>query len=120
MSGDNLIGKLAKGFAAARQVMGSDLLAESEPVAIGKGIARAPIERRRRRADGEERWVMVMPFGEGEVRLELTRAEYEALTREMVRFWNAQGAADAAAATPPAGETPPAPMGDPPPPDDRK
>jgi hypothetical protein len=91
--------KLARGVAAARAVVGSDLVAESLPVAIGNGLARPVIERRRKRGDGMEKLVLVLPFGEGEVRIELTPAEYEALTREMVRFWNAQGETPAPPAT---------------------
>ena len=46
----------------------------------------------------EVRW-QILPFGEGEVRVELDPRDYAALTREMVRFWNEQGEA---ASQPPA------------------
>ena len=35
--------------------------------------------------------MLVLPFGEGEVRIELEPKDYAALTREMVRFWNENG-----------------------------
>ena len=42
---------------------------------------------------GTHRFVLILPFGEGEVRVELDPKDYAALTREMVRFWNEQGEA---------------------------
>ncbi|MGL5736848.1 MAG: hypothetical protein ACRCYS_18440 [Beijerinckiaceae bacterium] len=89
MSGD-LFRKIARGMQAARAVVGSDIIAASDPVAIGKGLARPVVERRKKRSDGSERYVLVLPFGEGDTRIEMTPAEYEALTREMIRFWNTQ------------------------------
>lgn len=82
--------RVMKGFAAARAVVGSDVIAASLPVAIGPGMARPVVERRKRRNDGAERYVIVLPFGEGDTRIEMTPGEYEALTREMIRFWNEQ------------------------------
>lgn len=92
MTGDagNFFKRVVKGVQAARAVVGSDMIAASDPVAIGRGLARPVIERRKRRADGAERYVLVLPFGEGETRIDMTPAEYEALTREMIRFWNTQ------------------------------
>lgn len=98
---DDFLKRIARGFSAARSVMGSDLVAESLPVAIGKGLAKPVIERRKRRSDGAERYVLVLPFGEGETRVELTPQAYEALTREMIRFWNAQVAPQAPSALEP-------------------
>lgn len=86
----NFLKKIMRGAQAARAVMGSDIMAASDPVAIGKGLARPVVERRKRRSDGTERYVLVLPFGEGDTRIEMTPAEYEALTREMIRFWNSQ------------------------------
>ena len=37
--------------------------------------------------------MLILPFGEGETRIELSPQDYAALTREMVRFWNEQGEA---------------------------
>lgn len=88
--GGQFFKKMLRGVQAARAVMGSDIIAASDPVAIGKGLARPVVERRKRRSDGTERYVLVLPFGEGDTRIEMTPAEYEALTREMIRFWNAQ------------------------------
>ncbi|MGL4323345.1 MAG: hypothetical protein ACRCTD_04830 [Beijerinckiaceae bacterium] len=87
---NDFLKKFVKGVQAARAVVGSDIIAASDPVAIGKGLARPVVERRKRRADGTERYVLVLPFGEGETRIDMTPAEYEALTREMIRFWNTQ------------------------------
>jgi hypothetical protein len=89
--GPSLLKRVARGLAAVKATTGSESLAESLPVAIGEGVARPVIERRRKRGDGTERFVLTLPFGEGEVRIDLKPAEYEALTREMVRFWNEQG-----------------------------
>jgi hypothetical protein len=88
--GNDLIRKLARGFAAVRQSTGSELLAEGDPIALSGRMGKPVIERRRRRADNTERYVLIMPFGEGEVRIELKPAEYQALATEMVRFWNRQ------------------------------
>lgn len=90
MAGDDLVKRIFRGVAAARKVIGSDVMASSLPVAIGAQMARPVVERRKRRADGAERYVLVLPFGEGDTRIEMTPAEYEALTREMIRFWNEQ------------------------------
>lgn len=86
----NLIRRLARGVAAVRATTGSERLAESLPVAIGDGVAKPVVERRRKRGDGSERFTLILPFGEGDVRIDLKPAEFEALTREMVRFWNEQ------------------------------
>lgn len=88
--GGDFLKRIFKGVAAARAVMGSDVMASSLPVAIGSGMARPVVERRKKRGDGGERYVLVLPFGEGDTRIEMTPAEYEALTREMIRFWNEQ------------------------------
>jgi hypothetical protein len=88
--GNDLIKRLARGFAAVKQSTGSELLAESDPLALAGRMGKPVIERRRRRADGSERYVLLMPFGEGEVRIELKPEEYQALATEMVRFWNRQ------------------------------
>ncbi|MBN9061376.1 MAG: hypothetical protein BGP06_21075 [Rhizobiales bacterium 65-9] len=88
--GSDFVKRLFRGVAAARKVIGSDLIASSLPVAIGTQMARPVVERRRRRADGSERYVLVLPFGEGDTRIEMQPGEYEALTREMIRFWNEQ------------------------------
>ncbi len=95
--GPTFLTRVARGLAAVKANTGTELIAESLPVALGSGLARSElarpvIERRRRRGDGDERFVLILPFGEGEVRVELKPGEYEALTREMVRFWNDQGA----------------------------
>ncbi|MET0605636.1 MAG: hypothetical protein ABWZ80_04215 [Beijerinckiaceae bacterium] len=89
-SGSDFLKRIFKGVAAARAVIGSDVIASSLPVAIGRQLARPVVERRRRRSDGGERYVVVLPFGEGDTRIEMTPAEYENLTREMIRFWNEQ------------------------------
>lgn len=88
--GSDFVKRLFRGFAAARQAVGSDVIAASLPVAIGSQMARPVVERRRRRADGSERYVLILPFGEGDTRIEMKPGEYEALTREMIRFWNEQ------------------------------
>lgn len=89
--GSNLLKRVARGLAAVKATTGSELVAESLPVALGEGLAKPVIERRRKRGDGSERFVLILPFGEGEVRIDLKPGQYEALTREMVRFWNDQG-----------------------------
>jgi hypothetical protein len=96
--GGDFLKRVFKGVAAARAVIGSDVIASSLPVAIGRGVARPVVERRKRRSDAAERYVLVLPFGEGDTRIEMTPAEYEALTREMIRFWNEQLSPPAAAA----------------------
>lgn len=88
--GSDFLKRIFKGVAAARAVIGSDAIASSLPVAIGAQMARPVVERRKRRSDGAERYVLILPFGEGDTRIEMTPAEYEALTREMIRFWNEQ------------------------------
>jgi hypothetical protein len=88
--GSDFLARIFRGVAAARAVVGSDVIASSLPVAIGRGLARPVVERRKRRSDGSERYLLVLPFGEGETRIEMTPGEYEALTREMIRFWNEQ------------------------------
>lgn len=90
MAGDDFMKRIFRGVAAARKVIGSDLIAASLPVAIGAQMARPVVERRKRRSDGTERYVLILPFGEGDTRIEMTPGEYEALTREMIRFWNEQ------------------------------
>jgi hypothetical protein len=68
-------------------------VAESLPVPLAGRIAGPVIQHRRRRAEDTHRFVLILPFGEGEVRVELEPKDYAALTREMVRFWNEQGEA---------------------------
>jgi hypothetical protein len=88
--GNDLIKRLARGFAAVKATTGSQLIAESNPIALASRMGKPVIERRRRRADGSERYILLMPFGEGEVRIELKPDEYQTLATEMVRFWNRQ------------------------------
>lgn len=103
MSGDwsDLTKRVARGIAEVRKTTGSELVAESLPVALaGRVPAGPPIQLRRRRAEDTHRFVLVLPFGEGEVRVELEPQDYAALTREMVRFWNEQGQAASRAPQP--------------------
>ncbi|TAJ28890.1 hypothetical protein [Bosea sp. (in: a-proteobacteria)] len=101
MAGDlSDIGKrIARGIAEVKKTTGSELVAESGPVPLAGRIATPVIQHRKRRAEGTHRFVLILPFGEGEVRVELEPKDYAALTREMVRFWNEQGEA---ASQPPA------------------
>ena len=89
----DLTKRVARGIAEVRKTTGSELIAESQPVPLAGRIAQRVIELRRRRAEGTHRFVLILPFGEGEVRVELEPKDYAALTREMVRFWNEQGEA---------------------------
>ena len=95
MAGDlSDIGKrIARGIAEVKKTTGSELVAESGPVPLSGRIATPVIQHRKRRAEGTHRFVLILPFGEGEVRVELEPKDYAALTREMVRFWNEQGEA---------------------------
>ncbi len=95
MAGDlSDIGKrIARGIAEVKKTTGSELVAESGPVPLAGRIATPVIQHRKRRAEGTHRFVLILPFGEGEVRVELDPRDYAALTREMVRFWNEQGEA---------------------------
>ncbi|SIR14209.1 hypothetical protein [Bosea sp. TND4EK4] len=95
MAGDlSDIGKrIARGIAEVKKTTGSELVAESGPVPLAGRIATPVIQHRKRRAEGTHRFVLILPFGEGEVRVELEPKDYAALTREMVRFWNEQGEA---------------------------
>lgn len=95
MAGDlSDIGKrIARGIAEVKKTTGSELVAESGPVPLAGRIATPVIQHRKRRAEGTHRFVLILPFGEGEVRVELDPKDYAALTREMVRFWNEQGEA---------------------------
>jgi hypothetical protein len=95
MAGDlSDIGKrLARGIAEVKKTTGTELVAESGPVPLAGRIAAPVIQHRRRRAEGTHRFVLILPFGEAEVRVELDPKDYAALTREMVRFWNEQGEA---------------------------
>ena len=87
----DLTKRVAKGIAEVRKTTGSELVAESQPVPLAGRIAGPVIQHRRRRAEGTHRFVLILPFGEAEVRIELDPQDYAALTREMVRFWNEQG-----------------------------
>ncbi|MEN5084103.1 hypothetical protein ABE438_16605 [Bosea sp. TWI1241] len=89
----DLTKRVARGIAEVRKTTGSELVAESQPVPLAGRIAGRVIELRRRRAEDEHRFVLILPFGEGEVRIELSPQDYAGLTREMVRFWNEQGEA---------------------------
>jgi hypothetical protein len=93
MAGDwsDLTKRMARGIAEVRKTTGAELVAESQPVPLAGRIAGRVIELRRRRAEDTHRFVLVLPFGEGEVRVELSPQDYAALTREMVRFWNENG-----------------------------
>lgn len=95
----DLTKRVARGIAEVRKTTGSELVAESQPVPLAGRIAGRVIELRRRRAEDTHRFVLILPFGEGEVRVELSPQDYAALTREMVRFWNENGEA---ASRPPA------------------
>jgi len=93
MTGDwsDLTKRVAKGIAEVRKTTGSELVAESQPVPLAGRIAGPVIQHRRRRSEGTHRFVLILPFGEAEVRVELEPKDFAALTREMVRFWNEQG-----------------------------
>jgi len=94
MAGDwsDLTKRVARGIAEVRKTTGSELVAESRPVALAGRVPAGPvIQLRRRRAEDTHRFVLILPFGEGEVRVELPPQDYAELTREMVRFWNEQG-----------------------------
>ena len=95
MAGDwsDLPKRGARGSAEVKKTTGSELGAESGPVPLAGRIAGPVIQHRRRRAEGTRRFVLILPFGEGEVRVELDPRDYAALTRELVRFWNEQGEA---------------------------
>ncbi|MGE7471377.1 hypothetical protein ACQKLX_18180 [Bosea sp. NPDC003192] len=94
----DLTKRVARGIAEVRKTTGSELIAESLPVPLAGRIAGRVIELRRRRAEDTHRFVLILPFGEGETRIELSPQDYAALTREMVRFWNENG--EAASRTP--------------------
>lgn len=85
--------RVARGIAEVRKTTGSELVAEGQPVPLAGRIAGPVLQHRRRRSEGTHRFVLILPFGEGEVRVELDPKDYAALTREMVRFWNEQGEA---------------------------
>jgi hypothetical protein len=89
----DLTKRVARGIQEVRKTTGSELVAESQPVPLAGRIAGPVIQHRRRRAEDTHRFVLILPFGEGEVRVELEPKDYAALTREMVRFWNEQGEA---------------------------
>lgn len=89
----DLTRKVARGIAEVRKTTGSELVAEGQPVPLSGRVAQRVVELRRRRAEDTHRFVLVLPFGEGEVRVELEPKDYAALTREMVRFWNENGEA---------------------------
>ena len=89
----DLTKRVARGIAEVRKTTGSELIAESQPVPLAGRIAGRVIELRRRRAEDTHRFVLILPFGEGEVRVELSPQDYAGLTREMVRFWNENGEA---------------------------
>lgn len=89
----DLTKRVARGIAEVRKTTGSELVAESGPVPLAGRIAGTAIELRRRRREDTHRFVLILPAGEGEVRIELSPQDYAALTREMVRFWNEQGEA---------------------------
>lgn len=89
----DLTRKVARGIAEVRKTTGAELVAEGQPVPLSGRVAQRAVELRRRRAEDTHRFVLVLPFGEGEVRIELEPKDYAALTREMVRFWNEQGEA---------------------------
>jgi hypothetical protein len=89
----DLTKRVARGIAEVRKTTGAELVAESQPVPLAGRIAGRVIELRRRRAEDTHRFVLILPFGEAEVRVELDPQDYAALTREMVRFWNEQGEA---------------------------
>jgi hypothetical protein len=96
MAGDwsDLTKRVARGIAEVKKTTGSELVAESLPVALSGRVPAGPvIQLRRRRAEDAHRFVLILPFGEGEVRVELDPSDYAALTREMVRFWNENGQA---------------------------
>jgi hypothetical protein len=96
MAGDwsDLKKRVARGIAEVKKTTGSELVTESLPVALAGRVPAGPvIQLRRRRAEDAHRFVLILPFGEGEVRVELDPQDYAALTREMVRFWNENGQA---------------------------
>jgi hypothetical protein len=96
MAGDwsDLTKRVARGIAEVKKTTGSELVVESLPVALAGRVPAGPvIQLRRRRAEDAHRFVLILPFGEGEVRVELEPQDYAALTREMVRFWNENGQA---------------------------
>ncbi|RYE31291.1 MAG: hypothetical protein EOP23_16570 [Hyphomicrobiales bacterium] len=95
MAGDwtDLSKRVARGIAEVKKTTGSELVAESGPVPLAGRIASPVIQHRKRRTEGTHRFVLILPFGEAEVRVELDPKDYAALTREMVRFWNEQGEA---------------------------
>jgi hypothetical protein len=95
MTGDwsDLTKRVARGIAEVRKTTGSELVTESGPVPLAGRVAGPVIQLRRRRAEDTHRFVLILPFGEGEVRVELDPPDYAALTREMVRFWNENGQA---------------------------
>lgn len=101
MSGDwsDLTKRVARGLAEVKKTTGSEMVAESQPVPLAGRIASPAIQLRRGRREDTHRFVLVLPFGEGETRIDLTPQDYAALTREMVRFWNEHGQA---ASRPPA------------------
>ncbi|MGO4175372.1 hypothetical protein [Bosea sp. TAF32] len=89
----DLTKRVARGIAEVRKTTGSELVAEGQPVPLAGRIAGPVLQHRRRKAEGTHRFVLILPLGEGEVRVELDPKDYAALTREMVRFWNEQGEA---------------------------
>jgi hypothetical protein len=95
MAGDwsDLTKRVARGISEVRKTTGSELVAEGEPVPLAGRVAGPVLQLRRRRAEDTHRFVLILPFGEGEVRVELSPQDYAGLTREMVRFWNEHGQA---------------------------
>jgi hypothetical protein len=107
MAGDwsDLKKRVARGLAEVKKTTGSELVTESLPVALAGRVPAGPvIQLRRRRAEDTHRFVLILPFGEGEVRVELEPQDYAALTREMVRFWNENGQAASRPPVPPEDE----------------
>lgn len=95
MAGDwsDLTKRVARGLAEVKKTTGSELLAESLPVPLAGRIATPAVQLRRGRREDVHKFVLILPFGEGDTRIELTPQDYAALTREMVRFWNENGEA---------------------------
>jgi hypothetical protein len=88
----DFIGKLAKGFAAAKAAIGSDAAGEERQLAMEHG-GTLKVQPRIKRPEGRLMVRVETPLGEGLARLDLSPADARALATELIAF------ADNAAAT---------------------
>jgi hypothetical protein len=87
----DFIDKLAKGFAAAKAVMGSDAVGETRELTLDGPSASVKVGLRRKR-DGGSTFVRVeLPSGNGFFSLDLTPRDADVLAEELRRLAEAAG-----------------------------